>query len=179
MNTLSLFFVAGVALYVGLAAVIDIRQHRVPNYLTVPAALAGLAFHCFAPGGWGLGVSLAGFAVGFGLLLLPWLFGGGGMGDVKLLAALGAWLGPMLMLVAFALSILTAALLALSVLTFVVATAGFQRAQRNYLGGRVGDAQQSGSGESRPRRQRLLPFAVPVALSVWSMLAWMVVQGRI
>lgn len=179
MDLLSLIFVAGVALYVGLAAVIDIRQHRVPNYLTVPAALAGLAFHSFTPGGWGAGVSLAGFAVGFGLLLLPWLFGGGGMGDVKLLAALGAWLGPMLMLVAFALSILVAAILALGVLTWVVATSGYQKAQRNYLKGRSGDAGSSGSAAKQPRRQRLLPFAVPVALSVWSMLAWMVAQGRL
>ena len=31
--------------------------------------------------------------MGFGLLFVPWLLGGGGMGDVKLLAALGAWLG--------------------------------------------------------------------------------------
>jgi len=177
VDWLSLLFVAGVALYVGLAAVIDIRQHRVPNYLTVPAALAGLAFHSFAPGGWGVGVSLAGFAVGFGLLLLPWLFGGGGMGDVKLLAALGAWLGPMLMLVAFALSMLAAAILALGVLTWVVVTSGFQKAQRSYLKGRIGDTPVDGG--QQPRRQRLLPFAVPVALSVWCMLAWMVAQGRL
>ena len=90
MNLLDLIFVAGVALYVALAAVLDMREHRVPNYLTVPAALLGLAYHGLMPGGWGFGVAAAGFGVGFALLLLPWLFGGGGMGDVKLLAALGA-----------------------------------------------------------------------------------------
>ncbi|MCE9548159.1 MAG: A24 family peptidase [Planctomycetia bacterium] len=181
MTVLSVVFVAGVALYVALAAVLDIRQQRVPNFLTVPAALAGIAFHTFMPGGWGLGVSLAGFAVGFSLLMLPWLFGGGGMGDVKLLAALGAWLGPKLMLVAFAMSVFTAAVLALGVLAWVIATEGFGRAQGAYLKTQTVAATGGGNAaQPAPRRkQRMLPFALPVALSVWTMLAWMVMQGRL
>src|SRR6476660_6881099 len=99
----SSLFVLAVAGYTLAAAVTDIRQRRIPNYLTVPAALAGLLFHSFAPTGWGILTSLGGFAVGFGLLLLPWILGGGGMGDVKLLAALGTWLGPLMILPAFGL----------------------------------------------------------------------------
>ena len=58
-------------------------------------------YHTFAPQGIGPLWALAGFAVGFSLLIVPWLLGGGGMGDVKMLAALGTWLGPLLVLVAF------------------------------------------------------------------------------
>ena len=67
-----------VGLFTLAAAITDFRCKRVPNYLTVPAALAGLAYHTLAPGGQGVLFALAGFAIGFGLLLLPWILGGGG-----------------------------------------------------------------------------------------------------
>lgn len=70
---------------------IDLAEHRLPNRLVIPAATAGLA---------GLGVSwlgsgvppavplIAGVAYG-GVLMALALFGGMGMGDVKLATALG------------------------------------------------------------------------------------------
>jgi prepilin peptidase CpaA len=82
---------------------------RIPNWLTVPAAAMALLYHTLAPHGIGPLLALAGFAVGFSLLLLPWLLGGGGMGDVKMLAALGAWLGPLGILIAFGLGAVVAA----------------------------------------------------------------------
>ncbi len=63
---------------------------------------SGLIYHISAPTGWGLWVSLAGFGAGFGLLLAAWLAGGGGMGDLKLLATWGAWLRAKHLLVAMA-----------------------------------------------------------------------------
>src|SRR5437764_10721173 len=94
-------FAALVAAFAALCAVVDYRSQRIPNWLTVPAAVLGLAYSTLAPHGIGLGWSLAGFFVGFSLLILPWLLGGGGMGDVKMLAALGAWLGPLGVLCTF------------------------------------------------------------------------------
>ena len=87
--TFTYLFIGLVALYAALAAVIDSRLHRVPNWLTVPTALLGLVFHSFAPAGWGASTAIGGFAVGFALLLLPTLMGGAGFGDVKLLAGPG------------------------------------------------------------------------------------------
>lgn len=165
-------FVAAVVLYTALAAVTDARMHRVPNYLTVPTALLGLAYHTLAPGGWGPLMSLAGFAVGFSLLLLPWVLGGSGMGDVKLLAGLGAWLGPWWVLIAFAASGGVALLFTLAVLLRSAMTRGVVRTGRKYVFTRWWEGK---SGARRPKR--VLPFAVPVALSTWVVLAWLVTRG--
>ena len=89
---------------------LDYRTKKIPNWLTVPAAVLGLAYHLArAAAASGRCGPWPGSAIGFGLLLLPWLLGGGGMGDVKMLAALGTWLGPLGILVAFGLGAMLAA----------------------------------------------------------------------
>lgn len=71
----------------------DIVRRKIPNFLTFPAMLLGLLYHGFT-GGWsGLGYSLGGLLLGAGLLLLPFVLGGMGAGDVKYLAAVGALQG--------------------------------------------------------------------------------------
>ena len=76
------------------ACVTDLRSRRIPNLLTFGGALAGVLFHGVTGSTHGLLVSTAGWVVGLMVFLLPFLLGGLGAGDVKLLAALGAWLGP-------------------------------------------------------------------------------------
>jgi prepilin peptidase CpaA len=77
-----------------VACVTDLRTRRIPNLLTFGAALAGLFYH-FATGGFeGLGQAALGWLLAAIVFLLPFALGGLGGGDVKLLAALGAWLGP-------------------------------------------------------------------------------------
>jgi prepilin peptidase CpaA len=82
---------------VGVAAIgcaTDLRSRRIPNWLTFGAALAGVVTHT-AIGGWaGLAQAAGGWCVGLLLFLPFFLLRGMGGGDVKLLAALGAWLGP-------------------------------------------------------------------------------------
>ncbi|GMU80566.1 MAG: hypothetical protein AMXMBFR47_04370 [Planctomycetota bacterium] len=83
------------------ASWIDFAERRVPNWLNAALALAGLGAQ-FAFGGWnGLGVAMLGLLVGFGVLIVPWMMHGMGAGDVKLMAAIGAWLGPWLTLLSF------------------------------------------------------------------------------
>jgi prepilin peptidase CpaA len=72
----------------------DLRTWQIPNYLTLGTTLAGLGFRLGYFGWWGLVSGLSGLALGFGLLIFFYLMGGMGAGDVKALAALGAWLGP-------------------------------------------------------------------------------------
>jgi prepilin peptidase CpaA len=80
---------AGVA-----ATVIDIRQRRVPNVLTMSLASAGLLLAMTGFGTETVGGALGGLALGLALLLPAHVFGATGAGDVKLLAAFGALLGP-------------------------------------------------------------------------------------
>jgi prepilin peptidase CpaA len=86
---------AVVALGVGLVAcVTDVRTRRIPNWLTFGAAATAIVVHTALGGSTGAMTSVAGWAIGAALFMPFFLFGGMGAGDVKLLAALGAWLGP-------------------------------------------------------------------------------------
>jgi leader peptidase (prepilin peptidase)/N-methyltransferase len=88
---------------------IDLRHRILPNVITLPGIVAGLAFSLFLPPGWLS--SLAGLLVGGGVL---WVIGeayyrlrgidGLGMGDVKMLAMIGAFLGWQLMLLTLVLA---------------------------------------------------------------------------
>lgn len=75
------------------AAATDLRSARIPNLLTFGAAGLGLAFHAAMPGGQGLTASLIGLATGLAVFFPFFALGAMGAGDVKLMAALGAWLG--------------------------------------------------------------------------------------
>ena len=84
-----------------VAAVIDVRTGRVPNYLTYPAVAIALIGHTLtggltgrhSPPSPGLAGALIGLAAGFLPLLVAWLMGGIGGGDVKLMGAVGALAG--------------------------------------------------------------------------------------
>ena len=71
----------------------DIRSFKIYNVLTIPLLLSGLAYHFWVDGFGGLRDSATGVAVGFAVLILPYLCGAIGAGDVKLLMGFGAWLG--------------------------------------------------------------------------------------
>ncbi len=94
-------------------AVGDLRTRRIPNYLTLGTAAAGLAVRLLTDGLAGLGDGFLGLLVGFALLFGFYLAGGMGAGDVKALAALGAWLGLRLTLFLFLYMALAGGLLTL------------------------------------------------------------------
>jgi prepilin peptidase CpaA len=87
----SQYIAIGIAL---ISCVTDVRTRRIPNVLTLGGALAGVAFHTINAGPTGSLQSIAGWAAGVAVFFLPFALGGMGAGDVKLVAALGAWLGP-------------------------------------------------------------------------------------
>lgn len=105
-----------VILSLAVATVIDLRSQRIPNALTLPTALAALLYHLLLQGPQGALSSLTGLGLGLGLMLVPFLCGVMGGGDVKLMAAVGAWVGPEVVLAAFLLTSLAGGVYALVVL---------------------------------------------------------------
>src|SRR6266850_5354840 len=82
----------------GVAAFWDVKQGRVPNTVTFAAAAFGLVASIILRGPGALPISLLGCLAGLALFLPLFALGGMGAGDVKLLAAFGAWLGPVTVL---------------------------------------------------------------------------------
>ena len=82
----------------GMAAYVDLRERRIPNWLTAPGLFVGLALHAWL-GGWrGTLTSLEGAGLALVILLPLVLMRGLGAGDWKLMGAVGAFLGPWMML---------------------------------------------------------------------------------
>jgi prepilin peptidase CpaA len=77
-----------------IATISDVRSRRIPNWLVVPFLLAGIVVSTTIRGWTGLGQSILGVLLAALLLGVFYLLGGMGMGDVKLCAAIGAWVWP-------------------------------------------------------------------------------------
>ena len=84
-----------VLLVASTAVVFDVRTRRIPNLLNFGAAAAALVFAFVAAGVSGATTAAAAWLLGAALFFPIFALGGMGAGDVKLLAALAAWLGPM------------------------------------------------------------------------------------
>jgi prepilin peptidase CpaA len=157
------------------AAVIDGRSLRVPNWLTYHFLVGGLVFSFYTGGGGLLVWSLGGAAIGLLTLLPLYAIGGMGAGDVKLMAGLGAWLGPWLTLAAFAASAVTGSLLALGMMVYsghlYAHLAMIQFIGHEVLTVRDPAALSERAAERKPRMM-LLPYAIPIALGSIAYFAW-------
>jgi len=106
---------AVVAVGMGAAAVIDLRTRRIPNILTATLAAIGIGLAAAGFGRVGLGASLLGCLLGLAFMMPGHIFGATGAGDVKLLAAAGALLGPKDTIYAFLYTAIAGGVLALVV----------------------------------------------------------------
>ncbi|HEY4381526.1 MAG TPA: A24 family peptidase [Acidobacteriaceae bacterium] len=77
-----------------VATFTDLRSRRIPNWLVLPFLVVGIVVSTWTHGWHGLWQSLAGMGLGALLFGILFVMGGMGMGDVKLCAAIGAWIGP-------------------------------------------------------------------------------------
>lgn len=175
----SMVLVLVVATFTVVAAVWDLRTRRIPNSLTIPVFLAGWVFQGFDRGWAGLGDAALGFLVGFGILFVLWVIGGGGGGDVKLMGALSVWLGFRLTLLVMIASTGLVLLITAGVLAVQVLRRGLKASQAKYLATGKISRSDVARGEPLPaetvaqrQSRRVLPFAVPVALATWAVLVW-------
>ncbi len=97
-------------------SITDIRRHRIPNWLTLPAAIAGLGLNAVPAGAPGLLFGIEGLLVGMGLFMILYSMGGMGAGDVKHMGAVGAMLGPKMAFVAALCTALAGGIYALAVI---------------------------------------------------------------
>jgi prepilin peptidase CpaA len=98
---------------VTVATYTDLRSHRIPNWLVLPFLVGGLSVSVLSSGLSGLEHSALGIGLAAGVLgSLCWL-GGMGMGDLKLFAAIGAWIGPSQVVIALVMTGLAGGVMAL------------------------------------------------------------------
>jgi len=126
MPTPDILCMAALAVLLTIAVWFDLRERRIPNALVASGILFGLAVQTLAPQGaglfafwWGsLGVlqALLGLAAGLGLFMPLYLLRAVGAGDVKLLAMVGVWLGPQMLLGATVLTLLAGGVMAIVVM---------------------------------------------------------------
>lgn len=154
-----------------VAAVFDVRRFCVPNVLTGSLAVLGLMFH--ASVGEGLTHGLSGVAVGLGLLLIFYIVGVMGAGDVKLLAAVGAWIGAGNTLYVFCVAGVGAGIYSLVVLGCqgrlreIPAILQVTFLQLVTLGRHLARSESVAAATQRPDRRRyVMPFAAMIAVGV-------------
>ena len=100
-----------------IACVTDIRSQRIPNWLICSAVAAAMVYHFRAEGLAGLMPGVEGLTLGIVFLLPFYVAGGMGAGDVKLMGAVGALLGPKGVFMAFLCSGIAGGVYALVLLT--------------------------------------------------------------
>src|SRR5216683_3442577 len=101
-----------------LAALTDLKSFKIHNIVSIPLLFSGMAYHAMAHGWEAFAASLLGALFGFFVLMPLYIAGGMGAGDVKLLAAVGAWLGLPQTFYVFVASSLAAGIYALALMTW-------------------------------------------------------------
>ena len=176
MSTYGLMTAAPVVALLAWAAIEDLCNRRIPNWLTFSLLLSGIAQSFMHGSLVSPGMSLAGFAVGFSLPFVLYVLQATGGADVKLLAGLGAWFGPVVVFQIFVLEKVIGLIL-------VIAQATAQGRMKVLLRNSavlsinlahikdVGIDHVRATGLSARSIDKPLPYAVPVLLAVLILIA--------
>ena len=159
-----------------LAAYIDVRERRIPNWLNLLIILSGIAQSFFATRLVGPGMSVLGLFVGATIPFVLFAIGALGAGDVKLMAGVGAWVGPVPALMVFVVEKVVG-------LIIVLTQAAIQGRTRLLFRNsalvamnlvhikELGVEHVSATGRSTRTVDRPLPYAVPALIAVLLVLA--------
>jgi len=138
----------------------DVRSRRIPNWLVLPFLVAGIAASGWLHGWHGVVMSFAG--AGIGLLIYGFLFmmGGMGAGDVKLCAAIGAWIGPGQLLISLVFIALVGGAMALTWALF----GGFLKELFLHAGDLAFGSKERGEVALSNPLRRKMPYAPAIAV---------------
>jgi prepilin peptidase CpaA len=157
------------------AAVIDGRSLRVPNWLTYHFAIGGLIFAFWKGGSPLLAWSFAGAGVGLLSLLPLYAVGGMGAGDVKLMAGMGAWVGPWLTFWAFISTAMVGGLMGLAMMAHSGNMFGHIVMMRSIFDEIItirNPTELAQRASERKPRMLLLPYGIPIAVGSITYFAW-------
>ncbi len=170
-----------VCVFAVVAAYIDGKELRVPNKLTFPMIFAGWIWSSIHYGlngdGWyiGLAWSLAGTAVGIATLLPAYSIGGMGAGDVKMMAAIGAWVHCSITFYSFCVGAIVGAILAVG----MILLSGEGRKHFNqffFILNEISTVRDpetlAGIAAERKSSMKLLPYGIPLAIGTVLYFAW-------
>jgi prepilin peptidase CpaA len=158
-----------------VAAVIDGLKLKVPNWITFPMIISGWVYSTATFGWEGLAASLLGTVVGLGLLLPAYAIGGMGAGDVKLLAGVGAWMGPLITVYAFCISALVGGAIAI---VMVLYRRAWEKHREQFwsIVGEITTIRDpdvlSAIAAERKKSMLLLPYGIPIALGSIAYFLW-------
>ena len=99
--SIDVFLIIFLSIILIAAAVNDLLFQKIPNLLTYPGMAVALVYHFMMNGLDGLLFSAGGLALGTAVFILPYLMGGMGAGDAKLMGTVGAILGARGVFIAF------------------------------------------------------------------------------
>jgi prepilin peptidase CpaA len=162
-----------------VSAVTDLWKFKVYNVLTIPLLLSGFIYHAVMGGTSDFSRSVSGALFGFGILIAPYVMGGMGAGDVKLMSAVGAWLGWSQTYHVFVASAIAAGIYAMVLIlmsnklleTWVNVQIMWHRFTifGRYLGA---EERVEVAVVRNDRRRRVIPFAAMVAVGIIATIAW-------
>lgn len=170
LTTAQIVLLVCVGAFTMAAAISDLRSRKIPNKMTAPMCVAGIVYQVSFFQLDGLWASLLGFAVGFGILFVLWMVATAGGGDVKMMAALGTWLGWLTTLKVLFCSLIFVTTGTIGIVLVGVLSQGLRRTKKKYIKQNENGKNQGETTEQRQKR-RVMAFAVPVALATWCVLA--------
>lgn len=175
LNAAQIILILALGIGTAVAAVFDIRYRKIPNKLVFPLFFAGILYQAIFFGLPGLWSATVGFAIGFGILFIQWIIGGGGGGDVKLMGAISVWLGKTLILYVLVASVLFVILGTVGVLIYSAIVRGIYKTKEQYIASSDTNAKGKRAHATRDiKDRRIMAFAVPVMLATWLVVGWKV-----
>jgi prepilin peptidase CpaA len=152
---------------IAIAAVVDATRHRIPNHLNLAGIAVAFVLAALTGGFAGVGEAMAGAVVGGAMFLPFYLLHGLGAGDVKLMAVVGAFVGPSAALLAAGWALVAGALMALAFVGFRIAQASPWAASAPSVARPSGGASAPGL---RSLRRSRFPYAAAIAAGVMASL---------